>query len=75
MTDAPKTDPAADSTADDGGEGAEQHYWDAFDLRVEGLLDKWFEKQSAKVRGSARNGRATLPKMIADLVFGPEKTS
>lgn len=59
--------PPADDDSD-----AEKHYWDEHKTRTRAILDEWFEEKKKEVVGTARNGgRATLPKIFADIVFGP----
>lgn len=56
-------------------EKAEKHYWDEHEKRTRGVLDKWFEEKRTELSKSRTGGgRTTLPKIFADLVFGPEKT-
>lgn len=52
-------------------EQAEAKYWETF----EGRLDAWFDKRIEKMRTTApsRMGRTSLPSILADLMFGPEK--
>ncbi len=52
-------------------EDAEKAYWAKF----EGVMDTWFDKKVKTLRetSSSRQGRTTLPKVLADIVFGPEK--
>jgi hypothetical protein len=68
------TTPPPEPPKNDGSD-AEKHFWDEHDKRTRGILDKWFDEKAAAMRSSARGpGRSTLPKIFADLVFGPEKT-
>jgi hypothetical protein len=70
VTDAQDPQPAA---GDDGAD-AEKHYWDEHEKRTRGILDAWFDEKAKTIRSSSRNGgRNTIPKIFADLVFGPEK--
>jgi hypothetical protein len=70
MTD--KTDPSADPQGDSGAD-AEKHYWDEHEKRTRAILDGWFDDKKKELGSSRNGGRATLPKIFADLVFGPEK--
>lgn len=64
----PKTDPA-----DDGGAEAEKHFWEEHKSRTRAVLDEWFEEKRKAATSRTSGGRTTLPKILADLVFGPEK--
>lgn len=62
-------DPPAEPTPEE----AEKKYWDTFESR----LDGWFDKKidGYRKQGTSRTGagRATLPKILADMIFGPPK--
>lgn len=60
-------------------QGNEKAFWDRLGQVIETRVDAVVEKRLKGMRdnstGTSRTGakRATLPGMIADLVFGPEK--
>ncbi len=45
---------------------------DVFFGKMRGVLDSWFDEKMEKIRetGTGRNGRATLPAIVANLMFG-----
>jgi len=53
-------------------EKAEASYWEKFDQKVNQIIDARIEtvRQAGTTRGQ---GRTTLPGMLANFVFGPEK--
>ena len=60
------TDPAVD----------EEAFWSKHKEHMTGILDEWFEKKKGELRqaGTSRSGgRTTLPGMLANIMFGPEK--
>lgn len=65
----PKTDPPTptEPTQDD----QEEAFWTKF----EGKMDSWFDKKVEKYRGTSttRTGRTTLPGIMANMIFGPDK--
>lgn len=68
MADEPvKTEPPS-------GEDAEKHFWAEHEKRTTDILDKWFDAKVKTASSRTGGGRATLPKILADLVFGPEKS-
>ena len=86
MTDDTKTDPAAGNT-DGNDQGTTQNtdehekaFWDKLGTTIEQRVDAVVEKRLKGLRpagdstGNQRGkGRTTLPGILADLVFGPEK--
>jgi hypothetical protein len=60
-------DPPKEPTAEE----QEEIFWTKFENR----LDGWFDKKVTKYRETAtsRTGRTTLPGIMANLIFGPEK--
>ena len=52
-------------------EEVETAYWN----KMTEHLDKWFDAKVEKYRSTSptRMGRTTLPGILADIVFGPEK--
>lgn len=72
MAEPAKTDPPADP----GPEDQEKAYWDKFGAEFDNRLNAWFDKKREEFRGpstSRSGGRTTLPGILADLIFGPEK--
>lgn len=68
------TDPApqGDPPKDEGANA----FWGEHEKRTRGILDAWFEdkKKEFREQGTSRTGgRTTLPKIIAEMMFGPEK--
>lgn len=53
-------------------EEQEEAFWSKFETRLDGWFDKKVEKYrtNATTRGT---GRSTLPGIMANLIFGPEK--
>lgn len=53
----------------------EEEFWNKFDKR----LDSWFDRKVGELRRNPPTGtsrgpkRTTLPSIVADLFFGPEK--
>ena len=69
---ADKTNPdPATETPEPDPKAAEEAYWGTFETK----LDAWFEKKKGELMAgrTSRTGRPTLPSVIADLFFGPEK--
>lgn len=68
----------------DGGEGTPEGsepdqaeaFWGEHKTRTRGILDEWFEDKKKELRemGTSRTGgRTTLPGLLANIMFGPEK--
>ncbi len=68
----PKTTPPP---ADPPNDDPEKGFWDKLTGVVDKAVNSAVDKKIADVKGTGqqRTGRNTVPKMIADLVFGPEK--
>jgi len=63
VTDPPKTDDTNDPETD---------FWKKFDERIDAGVKRNLESyQKSRSPGSSRTGRATLPGILADFVFGP----
>ena len=57
-------------------EQAEEKFWGKHKEVTTGILDEWFEKKREEFRGrstSRAGGRATIPSIFADILFGPAK--
>jgi hypothetical protein len=56
-------------------EQAEAEFWGKHKEHTLGVLDEWFEKKKTEFQGrsTGRTGRATLPGILADIMFGPAK--
>lgn len=67
----PNNQPPAEPTP----EQAEAAFWAKHKEHTTGVLDEWFEKKKTEFqsRGTGRTGRATLPGILADIMFGPAK--
>lgn len=61
------------TTTEPTGEDAEKHFWEVHAEKTRGILDKWFEDKKTELSKSRGPGRTTLPGILADLVFGPDK--
>jgi hypothetical protein len=64
------TDEKSDEKTDD----AEKAYWDRNKTELKGVLNEWFEDKRKELAASSTNrngGRATLPSILANFVFGP----
>lgn len=51
-------------------------FWTTHAEKTRGILDAWFEDKKKELRdmGTSRTGgRTTLPGMLANIMFGPEK--
>lgn len=71
----PKTNPEPPA-AEPTPEEAENAFWAKHEEKTLGLLDKWFDKKREEFQGistSRGDGRATLPGIIANIMFGPAK--
>lgn len=67
--------PATDGGQDPAADQAAQ-FWAEHKTRTVAILDEWFEAKVKKYQGtgtSRTGGRMSLPGLIADLMFGPEK--
>jgi hypothetical protein len=57
-------------------EEAEAHFWEKHKEHTLGVLEEWFEKKSKERQetGTSRGtGRATIPGIFADIMFGKPK--
>jgi hypothetical protein len=68
---AEKTEP--EKTEPEGTEDTEAKFWGEFEKRGEAMLDKWFDKKAGDLKKARNGGRTTLPGILADLMFGPDK--
>lgn len=65
----PNPEPPAEPTPEE----TEAAFWSKHKESTLGILDEWFEKKKEELRstGTSRgSGRATLPGIIADIMFG-----
>lgn len=55
----------------------EEAFWAKHKEHTVGILDEWFEKKKDELRkaGTSRtgSGRTTLPGILANFMYGPEK--
>lgn len=78
QTQDPQTDPQQQQQSPEpsSNDDPEKGFWERLDKVVEAAADRVVEKRlkSARDNGTQRGtGRTTLPKMLADIMFGPEK--
>lgn len=60
------------------GDDPEKGFWERLEKTVEAVTDRVVDKKVKAIRDNATgtqrgNGRNTLPKFMADIIFGPEK--
>jgi hypothetical protein len=76
-TSTPTTDPQSQNQPP-SNDDPEKGFWDKLEKTVERVVGAEVDKRIKTVRESATgdkrgNGRTTLPKVLADFIFGPEK--
>jgi len=64
--------PEGTEPANDEGAQAEAKFWEKFDSRLDSFFDRKL-KQARDSSASRGKGRTTLPGILADFMFGPEK--
>lgn len=70
MTDSKQTEPENPEGTDDK---AEATFWAKLDERIDAAIDRGVQKYARP--GTSRNGgRTTLPGILANIMFGPEKS-
>lgn len=75
MPDKETTEPPQGDQEPASGDNAEvEKFWARLDERVDAGIERALKKYRSQAPvGNSRTGRATLPGILADLVFGPPK--
>lgn len=76
QNDPPKDQPQQDPP-ETGNDDPEAGYWDKLSKLIDDRISHGIDKKIADIRGTSQQrgtGRTTVPRIIADFVFGPEKS-
>lgn len=80
MADSPNSSPQGqtpnpESTSPEGSEKTAEQLESEFLDRMMGRMDTWFDNKvkSFRTNSTSRNGRTSLPSVLADIVFGKPK--
>jgi hypothetical protein len=68
----PTEPPAGDPPQEPIETDQEKGFWSKFDEHIGGAIDKKLDEIRDRSRSGQRTGRTTFPKMLADLVWGPD---